>query len=90
MDFLFELIFEVVLEGIFHLTFENPKVKNWIKTLLFSLFAQGITAWMACLALCSDSIDSTGRYVILGIAAAWCIGTLIGAVNGHRRQWKQW
>ena len=34
MDFLFELLFEVVLEGVFHLTIGNPKVKNWIKTLM--------------------------------------------------------
>lgn len=90
MDFLFELLFEVVLEGIFHVTIGNPKVKNWVKTLLFSLFAQGIAVWIACMALFGEAVSDTGRYVLLGLAAVWSAGTLIGAVFGHRRQWKQW
>ena len=89
MEFVFELLFEVILEGVFHLTIGNPKVKNWIKTLIFSLFAQGITAWIACMALFGDTISTTGRLVLLALSAAWSVGTLIGAVCGHRRQWKQ-
>ena len=37
MEFLFELIFEIILEGIFGLTVKNPKVKTWVKTMIVSL-----------------------------------------------------
>lgn len=87
MDFIAELICEVILEGIFAVTVENPRVKTWIKTTVFLVFSQlftGLFIWMTVDAW----RDQNNGWIIVGIIAAiWAIGTIIGAVRGHKRNW---
>lgn len=87
MDFLLELIFEIILEGIFGVTVNNPKLKLWVRTAFFFVFTQIITV---LLAIGTVSIYSAGDglwYVMAGLAAAWGIGMLIAAIYGHRKGW---
>ncbi len=91
MDFVFELIFEIVLEGIFGLTIHNPKAKAWVKTLVFVLITQLLAGFFAFLALSIPPQDGNiSCNLICGAAAlALSVGFLIMAVYGHRRDWKQ-
>ena len=89
MDFICELIFEIVLEGFFGLTVENPKAKTWTKTVCFLLLAEGFAGAMVWLSVeaCLEGNVSGG--IVVGIIAAWAVGSLVGAVYGHKRNWKQ-
>ena len=90
MDFICELIFEIVLEGFFGLTVENPKAKTWTKTVCFLLLAEGFAGAMVWLSVeaCLEG-NVSGGIVVGIIAAAWAVGSLVGAVYGHKRNWKQ-
>lgn len=90
MEFLCELIFEIILEGLFGLTVENPKAKLWTKTICFLVVAEGLSAfiaWMGVKAYLDGNV--TGGIVVSIIAALMAIGFAAGAVHGHKRNWKQ-
>ena len=90
MDFLYELIFEVILECVFGATIENPKVKTWFKTTMYLLLAEGAAILIG---IASVSMYRTGNIsyaIVCGvIALALGIGFLIGGIYGHKRDWKQ-
>ena len=90
LEFLCELFFEIILEGFFGLTVENPKAKTWTKTVCFLLLAEGfagVMVWLSVEAYLEGNVS--GSIGVGIIAAAWAVGTLIGAVYGHKRNWKQ-
>ena len=90
MDFLCELIFEIVLEGIFGVTVKNPKLKTWTKTVFFILFSQAIALWIlysGISALQRGNTDGGIAIVIMGIGLI--VAFAIGTVYGHRKEWKQ-
>lgn len=89
MEIIGEFIFEIVLEGIFGLTVENPKVKTWVKTVAFLVISQLFTAAMAWLTYQAWKTNNDGWIVVAIIAVAWCIGTLISSIYGHKRNWVQ-
>ena len=91
MEFLSELVLELILETIFGLTIENPQVKIRVKTGIFVVFSQlvaGVILWMGIKTCLNGNI--AGGIVVCVISAALSIGFLIGAVSGHKRGWKQW
>lgn len=90
MEFIGELIFEIILEGLFDVTVNNPKVKTWVKTAIFLVFAEavaGFVAWISVNAYTSGNVTGgmVGGVIALGLA----IGFLIGGIHGHKRDWKQ-
>lgn len=87
MDFLMELIFEIILEGIFHLTVSNQRIKLWVRTGFFIVFSQIFTVLFAIGAASLRSSGDGTWYVMAVIAAAWGIGMLIAAIYGHRKGW---
>ena len=90
MDFLMEFIFTAVLEGIFGWTVKNPKVKTWVKTLVFLLLAEGVALAIGILSFLSFKNGNTsGGIGCMIIAAGLGIGFLFGAIDGHKRNWKQ-
>ncbi len=89
MEFIAELIFEVILEGVFGLTIGNPKVKTWTKTIIYFLITQAITALMVLSSVHCLQEGNTGGYVIAGLAVVWGIGMLIATVYSHKRNWKK-
>ena len=90
MDFICELIFEIILEGFFGLTVKNPKAKTWFKTVVFLLFAEaiaGLFIWMSVSTYQSGNISGgIGCGIVCAILA---IGFLAAAIYGHKRDWKQ-
>ena len=89
MDFIFEFIFELVLEGIFGLTVRNPKVKTWVKTVVFLLISEAFAGFFLWLSYRAPAAEPGGDLVVRIIAIALGIGFLAGAIHGHRRNWKQ-
>ena len=90
MDFLGELIFEIILEGVFGLTVENPKVKTWVKTTVYLLMAEGFAAAVALMSISAFRQGNTAGAIACGaLAAIMAVGFLIGSIHGHRREWKQ-
>ena len=85
MEFFFEILFEVILEGIFGLTVKNPKVKNWVKTAVFLLISEAVAGLFLWLSFVGD-VD--GILVVRLIAIALGIGFLAMAIDGHKRNWK--
>ena len=90
MDFICELIFEIVLEGVFGLTVKNPKVKTWTKTALFLLLSELIAAYLLYSGVAVLHRDNTeGGIVVIVMATMLAIGFVAGAIYGHKRDWKQ-
>ena len=90
MEFIGELIIELILEGVFGVTVKNPKVKTWVKTFVFLMFAEavaGLLAWISVSTYLSGNIS--GGIVCGIIAIGLGIGFLIGGIYGHKRNWKQ-
>ena len=90
MDLIGQFIFELILEGIFGVTVKNPKVKTWVKTIVYLVFAEamaGFIAWMSVSAYLSG--NTSGGIVCGVIALGLAIGFLIGGIYGHKRDWKQ-
>lgn len=90
MEFLCELIFEIILEGVFGLTVKNPKVKTWVKTAFFVLFSEmvaGLIGWFSYQAYKNGNNSGGVGGVIIAVVLG--IGFLAGAVYGHKRDWKQ-
>lgn len=92
MDFIIEIVFGVVLMivlAIFELTIESPNVKKWIKSAMFFLFSQGLTAFMAWMSIMQYRNGNMDGCVVGGIITAlWGIGMLAAVVYGHFKQWK--
>ena len=91
MDAIFEIIFEVILEGIFHLTIHNPKVKTWAKTAVFVVLTQALAGFFGYVAMTIpvEDGDNSGNIICGVIAAAMSIGFAVMAVYGHKRRWKE-
>lgn len=90
MEFLCELIFEIILEGIFGLTVRNPKVKTWAKTLFMVLFSEtvaGLIGWSSYQAYKNGNVSGGIGGVIIAIVLG--TGFLILSIYGHKRDWKQ-
>lgn len=89
MDFIVEFLFEVIVEGIFDVTVHNPKVKTWVKTLVFLVFSEALAGFFLWLSFRAPAAEPGGDIVCRIIAIALGIGFLAGAIHGHRRDWKQ-
>lgn len=90
MDFIGELIFEIILEGIFGLTVNNPKVKTWVKTAVFLILSEAVAGLFLWLSFAAPAeAGPVGDVVCRVVAIALGVGFLIAAVYGHKRDWKQ-
>lgn len=92
MDYIIEIVFGVVLMivlAIFELTVESPNVKKWIKSAMFFLFTQALTAFMAWMSIMQYRNGNMDGCVVGGIITVlWGIGMLVAVVYGHFKQWK--
>ena len=90
MDFLFELIFEIILEGVFGATIRNPNVKTWFKTTVYLLLAEGVAVLLGIASVSMYRGGNTSGGIGCGIISALlAIGFLIAGIYGHKRSWKQ-
>ena len=93
MNFIVELVCGVVLMivlAIFELIVESPNVKKWIKSAMFFMLSQAITAFMAWMSIMTYRNGNIDGCIIVGIITAlWGIGMLVAVVYGHFKQWKK-
>ena len=90
MEFIFELIFEIILEGIFGLTIKNPKLEIWFKTLIFMVITEIIPALMlvsGISAIRREDIGGGVAIIVMGVVLG--IGFLVAVIYNHKRGWKQ-
>ena len=87
MDFIFEFIFEVFVEGLFAGTVKNPKVKTWVKTLVFLLMSEAVAAVFLWISYAAP--QDGGAWVVRIIAIGLGLGFLVAAIHGHRTDWKK-
>ena len=79
----------MILECLFGITIENPKVKTWIKTALYLLLAEGMTVLLGIASVSMYRGGNTSGGIGCGIISALlAIGFLIGGIYGHKRNWK--
>lgn len=79
MEFLIELFFEAPFE----MAMESKRLKTWVKTLLFCIACGVISVLLAILAFMPPCI-----WEVAGIWAIWTLFSIIGAIIGHKRKWK--
>ena len=90
MEFICELIFEIILEGIFGVTVKNPKLKTWIKTAFFLLIAEGVAGLLIWLSVRTYLNGNVSGGIGSGtVSVLLAVGFAIAAVYGHKRDWKQ-
>lgn len=89
LDFICELILEIILEGVFAVTVENPKVKTRIKTAVFVVVSQLFTLLLVWITANAWSTNRDGAVICSILALVWAIAMVIAAVHGHKRDWKQ-
>lgn len=87
MDFVMELIFEIILEGVFGVTVHNQRIKLWVRTAIFIFISQIFTVLFAIGAASLLQKDDKTGYVLVVVAVVWCIVMLTAAIHGHRKGW---
>ena len=87
MDFIFEFVLEVILEGVFAMTIKNPKVKTWVKTMVFLLISEAMAAVFLWISYAAP--QEGGAWVVRIIAIGLGLGFLVAAIHGHRTDWKK-
>ena len=90
MDFIVEFVFEIVLESILGLTVKNPKIKLWVRTLIWLLLAESVAVLLGVASVYMYRSGNTHGGIGCGIISALlAVGFLIGGIYGHRNNWKQ-
>ena len=89
MDFLVELILEILFEAPLELAMGSRRLKKSVKTVLFCILGGGLTVLFGFIALCTwQDGDSTGAFFVSLITLVMLIGTIVGAIRGHKNNWK--
>lgn len=90
MDFLGELIFEIILESFFGITIRNENVKTWTKTIIFLVISAVIPVLMLISGIGAIGRGNVGGgVVILVMSAVLELIFVAGAIYSHKRGWKQ-
>lgn len=90
MDFLLELVGELLFEAPFEAAMESRRVKTWVKTLLFSLLGGAMAALFTVMTVSvwRDQQNIVGTAVLALITLGWSAFVVFGAIRGHKRKWK--
>lgn len=89
MDFLVEIIMELLFEVPLEAAMESKKLKKCVKTAIFCIICGGITALFAVItALMWLDNDDTGAFFMTLMTMGMLAMTIFGAVRGHNRNWK--
>ena len=90
MDFLLELLFGIFFEVPMEMAMESKRLKSWVKTLLFFIAGNLITALLVFifLGIYKDGpIDGTGIFVAV-FCAAWFLFITGLSIHGHLKGWQ--
>lgn len=91
MDFLLELVGELLFEAPFEAAMGSRRVKTWVKTLLFSLLGGAMAALFTAITVSvwRDQRNIASTAVLAAITLGWTAFVVFGAVSGHRRRWER-
>ncbi len=90
MDFLVEIIMELLFELPLDAAMESRKLKTGVKTAIFSVLCGIITALFGGITvLMWQAQDSTGTFFMALITLGMLLMTVFGAIRGHKRKWKR-
>ena len=90
MDFLVEIIMELLFELPLDAAMESRKLKTGVKTAIFSVLCGIITALLGGITvLMWQDQDSTGTFFMALITLGMLLMTVFGAIRGHKRKWKR-
>lgn len=91
MDFLLELVGELLFEAPFEAAMESCRVKTWVITLLFSLLGDAMAALFTVMtvSIWRDQQNMAGTTVLALITLGWTAFVVYGAIRGHKRKWKR-
>lgn len=91
MDFLVELILELLFEVPIDLAMGSRRLKKSVKTVIFCVLGGGLTVLFGAIAVvCWHDGDSTGAFFVALITLVMLFGTVFGAIRGHRNNWKNY
>lgn len=89
MDFLVEIIMELLFEVPLEAAMDSKKLKKSVKTVIFCAICGSITALFGVLtALMWMDSDSTGTFFMVLLTLGMLAVTVFGAIRGHKRNWK--
>lgn len=83
MDILMEFLLALFFEAPFEMAMESRRLKTWVKTLLFCILCGAISVFIGVIAFYPPFQLEVA--VIWGI---WTLFSVIAAIIGHRRKWK--
>ena len=91
MEFIVEIIMEVIMGLFVEIPMESEHVKTWAKTVIFLVVCglldgfAGFLFYQVCFV--QFNLFST---VVVGAVLLFLLGlTIFGAITGHKRDWKQ-
>ena len=91
MDFLVEIILELLFEVPLDLAMGSRRLKKSVKTVMFCILGGILTVLFGFIALCTwQDGNSTGAFFISLITFVMLIGNILGAIRGHKSNWKRY
>lgn len=91
MDFVLELFFGIFLEAPLEAAMESGKLKPRVKTVLFLIVGNLVTALLVFAAVTTWR-EQGSRFgtIVLSLLSLGCVIFLVwAAIHGHRRGWKK-
>lgn len=91
MDFVLELFFGIFLEAPLEAAMESRKLKPRVKTVLFLIVGNLVTALLVFAAVTTWR-EQGSRFgtIVLSLLSLGCVIFLVwAAIHGHRRGWKK-
>lgn len=91
MDFLVELILELLFEVPIDLAMGSRRLKKSVKTVIFCVLGGGLTALFGAIAVLTRMDgDGKGAFFISLVTLVMLFGTVFGAIRGHKNNWKNY
>lgn len=90
MEWITELICEVVLEGILAEVIQSKKIKCWVKTLIVEILCTAVASVGVFIVIFDFRGDFTNprTWIFLAISLGLEILFNIGIVSSHKRNWR--
>lgn len=90
MEWLMELICEVVLEGILAGIIQSEKIKCWVKTLIMEIVCTAVASIGVIIVIFDFRGDFTnpGTWIFLATSLGLEILFNVGIVSSHKRSWR--
>ena len=89
MDFLVELILEILFEAPIDAAMESKRLKTGVKTAIFCVLGGALFVFFAFLSFSAwIRRDVTAGVFMTAITVVFLFCVIVGAIRGHKRKWK--